>query len=152
MTSRLILMALGALLVAAPAAAPAHVTISPNSSKVGAWEKYVIRLPNEKAVATTALEIRFPKGLRVISFEDKPGWPVAPVRDSAGTITGARWTGELPPERFIELGVVAVNPKAGGDLVWTAVQSFADGSSVSWSGPKGSSSPAPHVALVAASD
>jgi len=147
MMSRLLLTALGILIVAVPAAAPAHVTISPKSSNVGAWEKYVIRLPNEKPVATTALEIHFPAGLRVMSFEDKPGWRVEELRDTAGAVIGARWTGQLPPKRFIELGVIAVNPKTGTELVWSAVQSFADGTSVSWSGPKASSSPAPRVAL-----
>ena len=134
-------------LAALATAAPAHVTVSPKASAAGAWEKYEIRLPNEKKVATTALEVRFPAGLRVMSFEDKPGWTVEPLRDAAGAITGARWTGQLPPERFVEFGVIAVNPKTGSELTWEEVQTYADGSVVSWSGPQGSKSPAPRVTL-----
>ena len=78
----------------------AHVTVSPKVSSPGAWEKYAIRVPNEKKVATTSLEVRFPAGVRVMSFEDKPGWTIEPVRDAAGAISGARWTGQLRPERF----------------------------------------------------
>ena len=135
------------VLAALTAPVAAHVTVSPKASANGAWEKYDIRLPNEKKVATTTLEVRFPAGLRVMSFEDKPGWTVEPMRDAAGAITGARWTGQLPPERFVEFGVIAVNPKTGSELTWEAVQTYADGSVVSWSGPQGSKAPAPKVTL-----
>ena len=67
-----------------------------------------------------------------------------------GAITGARWTGHLAPERFVELGIIAVNPKAGGELTFSATQRFADGSIVRWSGPAGSATPAPRVILKAA--
>ena len=125
----------------------AHVTVSPKVSSPGAWEKYAIRVPNEKKVATTSLEVRFPAGVRVMSFEDKPGWTIEPVRDAAGAITGARWTGQLPPERFTEFGVIAVNPKQAAELTFTAVQTYADGSVANWSGAPGSKDPAPRVTI-----
>ena len=130
-----------------PTAALSHVTVSPKTSSPGEWEKYEIRVPNEKAVPTTSLEVRFPAGLRVMSFEDKPGWTIEPIRDAAKAITGGRWTGQLGPERFTEFGVIAVNPKQAGDLTWTAVQTYADGTVVNWSGAKGSKAPAPHVTI-----
>jgi uncharacterized protein YcnI len=136
-------------LAASPSAAFAHVTVSPKTSAAGAWEKYDIRLPNERKVATTRLEVRFPAGLRVVSFEDKPGWTVEPLRNSSGTITGARWAGQLAPERFAEFGIIAVNPQDGPELIWTAVQTYADGTEVNWSGPQGSKTPAPKVTLSA---
>jgi uncharacterized protein YcnI len=146
MIKRLVAASVAAAMI--PASAVAHVTVSPKSSGRGAWEKYDLRMPNEKpAAATTKLEVRFPAGLRVVSFEDKPGWTVEPLRDSAGAITGARWTGNLPPERFVDFGIVAVNPKEGADLVWSASQTYSDGTVVDWSGPKGSRAPAPVVEL-----
>ena len=129
-------------------AAVAHVTVSPKVSTPGAWEKYEIRLPNEKTVPTTSLEVRFPAGLRIMSFEDKPGWTVEPVRDATGAITGARWTGQLPPERFTEFGVIAVNPKQAGELSWKATQTYADGARVEWSDGKDSKTPAPTVVVI----
>jgi uncharacterized protein YcnI len=146
-TNRILARIAVATMVAASTVSVAHVTVSPKQSSAGAWETYEFRLPNEKAVATTSLEVRFPAGLRVKSFEDKPGWSVEPLRDSSGNITGARWTGQLAPERFVELGFIAVNPKSPADLVFSATQSFADGTSVSWSGPAGSATPAPRVAV-----
>ena len=126
-------------------AAVAHVTVSPKVSTPGAWEKYEIRLPNEKTLPTTSLEVRFPAGLRIISFEDKPGWTVEPTRDATGAITRARWTGQLPPERFTEFGVIAVNPKQAATLSFTAIQIYADGTIVEWSGDNSAKAPAPTV-------
>ena len=134
-------------LVAAPSAALAHVTVSPKTSNPGAWEKYDLRMPNEKKVATTKLEVKFPAGMRVMSFEEVPGWTIEPLRDAAGAITGARWTGTLPVERFVDFGVIGVNPKDKAELVWSADQTYADGTVVSWAGPADSKTPAPRVSL-----
>lgn len=146
-TNRLVGRIAASALLVISTASLAHVTVSPKQSSAGAWETYEIRLPNEKTVATTSLEVRFPAGLLVKSFEDKLGWTIEPLRNSSGEIAGARWTGQLGPERFVELGIIAVNPKTPGDLVFSATQSFADGTSVSWSGPAGSATPAPRVSV-----
>ena len=131
----------------------AHAVVFPRQSAPGAYEKYVLRVPNEKAVATTRVEIRFPAGLRVTSFADVPGWQLEILTDSAKAITGAIWTGNLPPQRFVELPFVAANPKADTRLVWPAYQTYADGERVEWTGPEGSKSPASMttIAAVAAS-
>lgn len=144
-TLRIALFAAAFLPIAATASA--HVTVSPATSAPDAWEAYSIRMPNEKTVDTTALEVRFPAGLQVKSFEDKAGWTIEPLRDSSGAITGARWTGKLAPERFVQFGIIAVNPKAGADLGFAASQLYADGTRVDWAGPAGSKTPAPHVRL-----
>lgn len=143
-------LAIGAALLAFAAAAPAHVTVWPKQSQPGAHERYAVRVPNEKQADTLAVELRFPAGLRVTAFEQKPGWLTEAMRDSKGTIVGVRWTGRLPPEQFTEFGLLAVNPASAKDLVWAATQRFADGTSVEWSGAEGSKSPAPHVQLLPA--
>jgi hypothetical protein len=128
-------------------AATAHVTVSPKESAVGAHVKYVVRVPNEKQVDTVAIEIRFPSALRVRSFEQRPGWMTEPIRDASGTLIGVRWRGSLPPLQFAEFGLLAVNPAAAGELAWSAIQSFADGTKVEWSGAAGSKTPAPRVTI-----
>jgi hypothetical protein len=90
-------------------------------STLGAYERYVLRVPNEKAVATTRVELRFPAGVRVTSFADVPGWQLEVVTDSAKAITAAIWTGTLPPQRFIEFPFVAVNPKTDARLEWPGI-------------------------------
>jgi uncharacterized protein YcnI len=132
--------------IAAPAAA--NVSVSPQQSVQGAREKYEIRVPNEKQSDTTSIEMRFPAGVRVTSFEQKPGWMTEAVRDGSGGIVGVRWTGKLPPSQFAEFGLLAVNPASGNALVWPAVQTYGDGTRIIWSGKPGSKTPAARVTLV----
>jgi uncharacterized protein YcnI len=129
--------------------ASAHVTVSPQQSAPGAREKYELRVPNERRSATITVEFRFPPGLRVTAVEQKPGWQAEAFRDASGRLTGVRWLGNLPPEQFTEFGVLAVNPPTGGDVVFTAIQAFADGTKLEWSGAAGSKTPAPRVKLAA---
>ena len=130
------------LAVSVPTLSWAHAVVFPRQSTTGAYEKYVLRVPNEKAVATTRVELFFPKDVRVTSFADVPGWQLEVVTDSAKAITAAIWTGTLPPERFVEFPFVAVNPKIDATLTWPAYQTYADGERVEWSGPEGSKRPA----------
>ena len=135
------LAAIAALLLV-PAAAGAHAVVYPKSSVAGAYERYLLRVPNEKGSATTRIEIRFPDAAKVLSFADVPGWQVAPVLDSAQRIVGAVWTGSLPPQRFVELPFLAVNPKTPTQLVWPVFQTYADGERVEWTGAPDGKSPA----------
>jgi uncharacterized protein YcnI len=138
-----------AVTLLAPSAARAHVTVWPKSAAHGAYERYVVRVPNEKNVATTRVEIRFPAEVRISSFLDVAGWKLEVVTDSAGKITGAVWTGNLPPKRFVEFPFVAVNPKEGASVVWPAFQTYAGGEIVEWTGPEGSKAPASVTTLTA---
>ena len=130
------------LAVFAPAAAFAHAVVFPKTSAPGAYERYVLRVPNEKAVATLRVELRFPDGMRVTSFADVPGWQLQVVTDSARRITGAVWTGTLPPQRFVEFPFVAANPKSETRVAWPAFQTYADGMRVEWTGAEGTKTPA----------
>jgi uncharacterized protein YcnI len=137
---RIVMVAIAVVLV--PTLSWAHAVVFPRQAAPGAYEKYVLRVPNEKAVATTKVELRFPAGVRVTSFADVPGWQLEIVRDSANAIAAAIWTGTLPAQRFVEFPFVAVNPKTDARVVWPAYQTYADGERVEWTGPEGSKSPA----------
>jgi uncharacterized protein YcnI len=131
-----------ALLLAVCAVAMAHAVVYPKTTTTGAHERYLIRVPNERAVATTRVEIQFPPEVKVGSFIDVPGWTLEVARDSAKRITGAVWTGSLPPERFVEFPFVATNPKEPGEIRWPVVQTYADGERAEWTGPADSKRPA----------
>ena len=134
-------LALAALAV--PAAALAHAVVYPKASTPGAYEKYLLRVPNEKDTArTTRVEIHFPAGLRVVSFGDVPGWTLQVTSDTAGHVTAATWTGTLAPERFVEFPFVAVNPRTSARLVWPVFQTYSDGERVEWAGPENGDTPA----------
>jgi hypothetical protein len=128
----------------------AHAVVYPKASTTGAYERYVIRVPNERKVATTRVEMTFPSDVRVSSFADVPGWTIEVTRDTAQRIVGAVWTGTLPPERFIELPFVAANPKTAGAITWPVIQTYADGERAEWTGPAGSKRPASSTTLSAA--
>jgi uncharacterized protein YcnI len=139
------------LTLAAASIANAHVTVQPKAVKAGGYERYVVRVPNEKNTPTLRVEIRFPAGLRVTSFQDVPGWKLEVLTDSAKRVTGAVWTGTLPPQRFVEFPFVAANPKEATKLVWPAFQTYADGERVEWTGAEGTKTPA-SVTTISAGD
>jgi uncharacterized protein YcnI len=135
------LLAVAALAI--PAVALAHAVVFPRTSAPGAYEKYVLRVPNEKDTsATTRVEIQFPAAVRVISFADVAGWQLQVRRDSTGRVTNAVWTGSLPPERFVEFPFVAVNPHRETRLVWPVYQTYSDGERLGWIGPENGDEPA----------
>ncbi|HST07104.1 MAG TPA: DUF1775 domain-containing protein [Gemmatimonadaceae bacterium] len=128
-----LILGFAALLV--PSVALAHAVVFPKTSSLGAYEKYVLRVPNERDVPTTRVEIHFPAGLRVVSFGDVADWKLQVLTDSAQRITGAVWTGSLPKERFIEFPFVAVNPKDSARLTWPTIQTYSNGEVVNWTDP-----------------
>jgi uncharacterized protein YcnI len=140
------LMSLTAITLVVALVAPvigwAHAVVYPRNSTAGARERYVIRVPNERGVATTRVQITFPAALRVSSFLDVPGWKLEILRDTAKRITGAVWTGNLPVEHFAEFTFNATNPTDTTTLVWPVLQTYADGELATWTGPRGTDRPA----------
>jgi uncharacterized protein YcnI len=115
-----------------------HIRIYPNESTFGAREKYTMRVPNEKKVATIRIEGEFPNQVTIYDFEFKPGWKIDFKKDDQGKITGAVWNGKIEPYEFVEFGMLGINPKEGSDLVWKFVQYYEDGSKEEFTGPVGS--------------
>jgi uncharacterized protein YcnI len=122
-------------ILAAPSIVFAHAVVFPKTSTPGAYEKYVLRVPNERDVPTLKVELQFPQGLRVVSFGDVPGWKLQVLTDSAKRVSGAVWTGILPKEHFVEFPFVAVNPKDSTSLAWPTYQTYQGGERVEWTSP-----------------
>jgi uncharacterized protein YcnI len=144
--ARGVLILLGILV--APSLVFAHAVVFPKTSAPGAYEKYVLRVPNERDVSTIKVEIRFPEALRVVSFGDVPGWKLQVLADSTQRITGAVWTGVLPKERFVEFPFVAVNPKDSTSVIWPTYQTYEGGERVEWVGPDSSYTPVSSTLIV----
>ena len=130
---RAILLLLAILVV--PSIVFAHAVVFPRTSTPGAYEKYVLRVPNERDVPTLKVEIHFPESLRVVSFGDVAGWKLQVLTDSAQRVTGAVWTSVLPKEHFVEFPFVAVNPKDSTSLAWPTYQTYQGGETVQWTSP-----------------
>jgi periplasmic copper chaperone A len=160
------------LLVAAQAAA--HVTVSPSSIPQGTDDVILtFRVPNESATATvTGLKIQFPleRPIVLVNPEAGSGWQVSviktalpkPVTTDDGTFTSTTseidWTGNtIPVGQFGEFNVLAQGiPTGTSQLTFKAIQTYSDGSVVSWiqvpsKAVPNPEHPAPIVTLTAAS-
>lgn len=148
-----IAIAAGALLaVAVPLSASAHVTVSPNTAAAGSYALVTIKVPNESATAVTnKVEVEIPTDtpFASVSYVPVPGWTVKattetlpkPVTFKGGEITEAvtsvTWTAQPGSEitagqlQLFPLSVGAVPDT--GKIVLKAVQSYSDGTVVSWS-------------------
>lgn len=140
-----------ALLLGVVATAAGHAVVYPEEAPAGAYQRYTLRVPTERPVATTRVEILFPEGVRVIAFDDVPGWTLETARrEDGGGIVRAVWTGTLPPERFVEFGFIGVNPQEEAVLGWDVIQTYEDGEEVAWTGPPDSATPASTTRIRAA--
>jgi uncharacterized protein YcnI len=129
---------IGALLVALLLACSligARAVVFPKTSTPGAYEKYSLRVMNERDIPTLQVEINFPAGLRVVSFADVPGWKLQVLTDSTQRITGAVWRGVLERQHFVEFPFLALNPKDSISLSWPTYQTYEGGERVEWTSP-----------------
>jgi uncharacterized protein YcnI len=136
------------------ASASAHVTVQPATAEQGARGRFVFRVPNESATASTIkLEVQTPKdaatatsGIRV---SPKNGWDVElekapldpPIKGESGDITQyvskITWTAQpgtkIGPDQFDEFDfTTGVLPKDKDSITFKAIQTYdgplADGS------------------------
>jgi uncharacterized protein YcnI len=146
-TNRLRVSAIFTVLVLSMGSAYAHVTVQPKQSTAGKSEKYAMRVPTEKFVPTVRVEVEFPAGLAVASFEPKSGWKVEEKKDTAGKLVGVILTGSIPTGESTEFSFVARNPNEEGKLFWKVIQIYEDGSKSEWTGAEGSRTPSPVIEI-----
>jgi uncharacterized protein YcnI len=120
-----------------------HVTVRPREAVAGASQKYTMRVPTEKAVATVRIEIEFPAEIEITSVDEAPGWKIETKKDASGKPASAVWSGaSIPPKQVAEFTFIARNPREETKLVWKVVQIYEDGSRSEWTGPQGTRTPA----------
>lgn len=120
-----------------------HSVVHPERVAPGAFERFVLRVPTEKPVPTTGVQLLIPDNVMVFSLGGKPGWHYTTDKDPAGRIKSINWTGgEVPVGEFTDFEFVARAPKESGILVWKAYQTYQDGSVVAWIGPPEAREPA----------
>lgn len=129
---RIALGAAAALVMAGPAVA--HVDVLPREVPAEEPVEFTVRVPNERDVATTSVEIDFPEAVTVFSFADPPrGWTLEPKLANDGRIVGAEYRGELAVERFVDFSFLGT-PFEVGTTMWPARQTYADGNVKPWTG------------------
>jgi uncharacterized protein YcnI len=130
--------------------AGAHVTVSPSSLPQGTDDAVLtFRVPNESASASVVgLRVQFPLAhpIVLVNPEAGSGWNVTvhttrlprPITTDDGTFTSTTseidWSGgDIPVGQFGEFNVLAQGiPSGTSELVFKAIQSYSDGTVVSW--------------------
>ncbi len=126
------LFVVAAILMLAPSASQAHVSIWPRESMVGATEKYTVRVPTEGKVATTSAELEVPDGV-IVEVLAMPNTWKQEIKRKDGRIVAITWQLTVPPGEFAEFSFVARNPRGESkQIVWTLRQKFADGAVTDW--------------------
>lgn len=120
-----------ALALLIPTAAYAHVTVRPTQSKPGAEETYTARVPTEKAVATTSVELEVPDGVTILKVGDVEGFKHE-EKKTGDRITAIVWTGEIKPRESATLTFTAKNPATAEKIIWKIQQKYADGTVSNW--------------------
>jgi len=125
--SRAVSLGLGLVLISVGTAL-GHAVVYPAEAPPGAYQKYVLRVPNERAFPTTRVEITFPTGVRVISFDEVPGWTLDTTSEDAGaSYARAVWTGVLAVGLGRSIGQAtgaaqpAARPTARAALGWAVM-------------------------------
>ncbi len=132
----------------------AHAVVKPNSAGVGAFTDFTLGVPSEKPITTTAVKLMMPAGLNYVSPIVKPGWKIdlkqtpdpSGKKDDDGNpamvVSEISWTGGQVPASQKDLFMFSAQvPAQATELQWKVMQTYADGSVVSWS--LGSNEPQP---------
>jgi uncharacterized protein YcnI len=148
-----------AALLAFPAAASAHVEMSPDRVDPGSFTLYTVLSPNESTKPLTGLRLTVPAGMEVDAAAATPGFTTELVRDQSHRVVAVSWQGgSVAPE---DLGLFHFSASVGSDqttLHLVGLQTFADGTTKVWKTPEvevapaagGSGSDTPGRAMAAA--
>jgi uncharacterized protein YcnI len=130
--------ATGALALAP--AAFGHAIVSPPVAKAKVLQQFTLSVPTEKeGVTTRSVELFVPRGFHIDSFEPSPGWARSEDPFSYTWARGHVPTGEDAVFRF------NASLDSSKRYTFKVRQSYSDGSTVDWSGPESSDTPAPLV-------
>ena len=148
----------GVVFAASPAWA--HVEIEPESLPKGSTTTFSFRVPNEEPNANTVqLDVFFPDKYPIadVLVQQKPGWTFTvktkhlakPIKTDDGSfsdvVTQVTWTGgQIVPGAFDLFTVFGGPlPTNTNKLVFKALQTYSDGTVVSWIEPTVKGTPAP---------
>jgi uncharacterized protein YcnI len=119
------------LLAAAPVAL-GHVEVLPTTGVVEQAQEFVIRVPTERPLPTTGLQVTFPPQVTVYAFGAPPaGWRMTPIQRN-GRYVGVRYTGgSIPVGQFRDFPLLGT-PTVKGVALWKSLQTYADGKVKPW--------------------
>ena len=139
---RLLIVSVAVALLGAPAAAVAHVQVTPGEAAPDDAVRFEVLVPNEDDKDTIEVDLQVPPGVLPFSYEDTPGWERELQTAGDGSVEVIRWTGRVEPEGFVRFSFLAATPPKPGTIAWKALQTYEGGEVVRWIGDEGSEYPA----------
>ena len=136
-----------ALVVAASAAAHAHVSPPVALSKSG--QVFTLAVPTEKeGKTTTKIVLTVPTGFPIDSFVAAPGWTRTVQQSGSGeeaVVNSVTWSGGSVPTGEDALFQFLAQAQSSKTYTFGVEQTYSDGSIANWSGSESSDTPAPTV-------
>jgi uncharacterized protein YcnI len=124
------------MLLGFPAAAFAHVEMSPDRVDPGSFSLFTVLSPDESEQPLTGLRLTVPDGMEVDAAADSPGFTTELVRDQSHRIVAISWQGgSLAPDHLGLFRFSASVASGETTLHLVGVQTFADGSTKVWKTP-----------------
>jgi uncharacterized protein YcnI len=130
------------ILTLAPAAAHVKVYAEPGwtTAQACTTTEFLVFVPNERPDATVRVDLVIPPTVRVIDALPIPGW-VATLTRNKGRVARVTWSGgNLHPGEYQRFAIYGT-PRTAGIVSWDAVQTYAGGTVVAWTGVPGSDTP-----------
>jgi uncharacterized protein YcnI len=123
-------------LLAFPAAASAHVEMSPDRVDPGSFTLFTVLSPNESEQPLTGLRLTVPDGMEVDAAAATPGFTTQLVRDQSHRVVAISWQGGSVAAD--DLALFRFSASVGSSettLHLVGLQTFADGSTKVWKTP-----------------
>ncbi len=128
-----VLLLLGSLAAAAPAAA--QVSISPDAVEPGTTVRLALRVVTASDAPTVAVRVEVPEAVVVLGLDAPAGWRAAWIEATGSTPRAVEWTGgPLARAEFREFAVLVRVPAdvRRGRLVFPVALRAADGTVRAW--------------------
>ena len=168
---RLVIALAAAGVLAAPAAAAAHISLHPNEIPAGAFVTVDVRVPGEQPGAyADKVVMRMPSGFTDVDVANIPGWSAketittlkTPLKTADGpvdqVVSEITWTGDRSALGRLDNGYFAQFPiemtipanLAGRSLTFKTVEFYSNGQNAYWIGAPSATFPAPTINITRA--
>lgn len=124
----------------------AHITLDPQEAEIGR-QIYSIRVPNERDIATTKVEVVIPDGVDITGVLPIYGWQHTEEKQQ-DKITKITWSeGKINAGEYMVFNIASNYTGSPAILHWEAYQTYADGEVVMWD-DRSQEHPAPKVRIM----
>jgi YD repeat-containing protein len=127
----------------------AHVTVQPKEVPVKSFQEFLVRVPTEKDLPTTAVRLVFPEGFELLRIRPTAGWKYELERDANGRISTVTWSGGSIGRAEYEVFSFMARSQAEGTVTIEAYQTYGKDDVVAWVNPA-EPRPAPQIKVLPA--